>query len=136
MLWGIPFVLAGQYFIWGRFFYAAWRKGCIFYAITNLRVIVIALPPKSKTIAAYIDTLPVIDKEIRSDGIGTLKFGHISKPITSGRRGNNHDMSGLFLNSGVPVFVDVDDAAAALSIVVNLREHVLDGVRRRAQPFS
>src|SRR5579859_7840724 len=45
MLWGIPFVVAGQYFIWGRFFYAAWRKKRIFYVITNLRVIVIALPP-------------------------------------------------------------------------------------------
>jgi hypothetical protein len=126
MLWGIPFVIGGQYLIWGRFFYAAWRKKRVIYAITNLRVIVLSLPPKPKTITAYIDTLPVIDKEMRSDGIGILKFGHVSKPITAGRgRGNNYDIDGLFLNSGVPVFVDIDNAALPLSIVTNRREHAL-----------
>jgi hypothetical protein len=37
MLWGIPFVLIGQYLIWGRFFSVAWKKR--HYAVTNRRVI-------------------------------------------------------------------------------------------------
>ena len=41
MLWGIPFVVAGQYLIWGRFFYDAWLKRRTYYALTNRRVIVV-----------------------------------------------------------------------------------------------
>jgi len=124
MLWGIPFVLMGQYFIWGRFFYAAWRKKRLIYAITTRRVIVISLPPWGRTVTAFIDTLPVIEKEIRDDRIGTLKFGYVSKPITGGRGNNNSSMDGLYLRSGVPVFADIQDAAIALSIVNQQRERV------------
>src|SRR5882724_2877356 len=35
MLWGIPFVLIGQYLIWGRFLHAAWLKGRTHYAVTS-----------------------------------------------------------------------------------------------------
>ena len=37
-LWGIPFVVMGQYIIWGRFVYDYWRKGRTHYALTNRRV--------------------------------------------------------------------------------------------------
>ena len=37
ILWGIPFVLCGQYLIWGRFFHDAWLKRRTFYAVTNRR---------------------------------------------------------------------------------------------------
>jgi hypothetical protein len=39
ILWGIPFVLCGQYLIWGRFFHDAWLKRRTFYAVTNRRVL-------------------------------------------------------------------------------------------------
>jgi hypothetical protein len=124
MLWGIPFVIIGQYFIWGRFFYAAWKKTRILYAITNRRVLVIALRPWPKTISAFIDNIPVIDKEVRSDGIGTLKFGNINNSPWSGSRRNTGTMDGLYLNSGIPVFVDVDDVASVVAIVTGQRERV------------
>ena len=38
MLWGIPFVVAGQYLIWGRFFYDAWLKRRTYYALTVIVV--------------------------------------------------------------------------------------------------
>src|SRR4051812_44260637 len=37
VIWGIPFVLIGQYMIWGRFFYTFWKKKKVLYAITNRR---------------------------------------------------------------------------------------------------
>jgi hypothetical protein len=37
VLCGIPFVLIGQYLIWGRFFYTAWLKRRTHYAVTNRR---------------------------------------------------------------------------------------------------
>ena len=124
MFWGIPFVLAGQYFIWGRFFYAAWRKVRMVYAITNRRVLVISRPPKGKTISSFIENIPSIDKEVRADGIGTLKFGQINSPWGGGRN-NTTSMDGLYLNSGVPVFVDIDDAASAYKVIATLRERIL-----------
>ena len=41
VLIGIPFVVAAQYLIWGRFLYAAWKKKRTFYALTTRRVIVV-----------------------------------------------------------------------------------------------
>lgn len=117
LLWGIPFVLAGQYLIWGRFFYAAWKKKHIVYAVTNRRALVLSLFPRSKTIFAFIDGLPTVDKELRSDGIGTLKFGAINNPWNL----NNNSWDGLYLNSGIPVFVDIDEAASVYAIVADAR---------------
>jgi hypothetical protein len=39
--WGIPFVVLGQYAIWGRFLTADWRKRRTFYAVTNRRVLAV-----------------------------------------------------------------------------------------------
>ena len=38
--WGTPFVLVGQYMIWGRFVYNRWLKGRTYYALTNKRAII------------------------------------------------------------------------------------------------
>src|SRR5256714_15111334 len=40
-LWGIPFVVIGLYFIFGRFIYKARRKRRTIYAVTNRRVMTI-----------------------------------------------------------------------------------------------
>src|SRR5690348_3638393 len=40
-IWGIPFVLVGQYFIWGRFLVARWMKQRTYYAVTNKRVMAV-----------------------------------------------------------------------------------------------
>jgi hypothetical protein len=121
MLWGIPFIVVGQYFIWGRFFYAAWKKTRIVYAITNQRILVLVLSPGRKVISSFIDAIPSIDKEIRSDGIGTLKFGDVGSMWGMNNRRNNKSMDGLYLDSGIPVFVDIDDAASVYSLVTKLR---------------
>ena len=122
MLWGIPFVLAGQYFIWGRFLYAAWKKRRVLYAVTNRRVIVLVKPPQAKMITSYLDNVPTIERTIRPDGTGTLSFGSMPPVWSAGRTGNNTSLDGLFLSSGIPIFVDVDDAAAVFSTVNGVRE--------------
>lgn len=40
-LWGIPFVLIGQYFIWGRFVYKYLRRRQTRYVVTDRRAVVI-----------------------------------------------------------------------------------------------
>jgi len=37
VFWGIPFLVLGQYFVWGRFFVDAWLKRRTYYAVTNQR---------------------------------------------------------------------------------------------------
>src|SRR6478735_6022360 len=40
-LWGIPFVVAGQYLIWGRFLVKRWDRRRTVYAVTDQRVLVL-----------------------------------------------------------------------------------------------
>jgi hypothetical protein len=121
-LWGIPFVLIGQYLIWGRFLYNSWKKGRIFYAVTNKRVMVVNRGRSRKVIAAFLQQLPAIEKSVRRDGIGTITFGIV--PMISGRNTNMAAWDGG-LSSTVPTFVDVEDAEGVYRIVSDLREKSL-----------
>jgi hypothetical protein len=116
MLWGIPFVVIGQYMIWGRFFYTAWKKGRILYGLTTQRLIVLLRPPQAKVISRFLENVPGIEKEIRPDGIGTLKFGEIA-PLYGRGRGKNANADSLYLNCSTPVFVDIDDAKETAELI-------------------
>ena len=106
-LWGIPFVVLGQYFIWGRFFYDNWKKRRIVYVLTDRRALVIVRPPQSSMISARLGAVGSIQKEVRSDGIGTITIG---TPISTRSGTKPKSFGSLGLNYGVPVFVDIDDA--------------------------
>jgi hypothetical protein len=67
LIWGIPFILIGQYLIWGRFVFAAWEKKRTHYAVTNERVIAVQNGWTRKMASNYIDALPALIKE---DGPG------------------------------------------------------------------
>jgi hypothetical protein len=121
-LWGIPFVLVGQYLIWGRFLYNAWKKGRMFYAVTNKRVLVVNKARGRNVVAAFLQQLPAIEKSVRTDGIGTITFGLV--PMVYSRRSNLGSWDGG-LSSLVPTFVDVEDAENVYRIVSDLREKSL-----------
>ncbi len=119
MLWGIPFVLIGQYMIWGRFFYAAWKKKRTHYAITNRRVIVVQNGWSRQMASAYLDSLPTLIKEGRSNGIGSLRFAQ-AESMWSGRRGWGA-WDGMTVGN-VPTFVDIRDIDYVYRLVSDLRE--------------
>ncbi len=73
-LFGVPLVLAGIYFILGRFFADAWLRSLTRYAVTNQRVLMLRLPPLSNFSAMAIDRLPALSLEERSGGEGTIRF--------------------------------------------------------------
>ncbi len=76
VLWGIPFVLAGQYLIWGRFVYQRWLKERRYYALTNRRALIVQYGFRGRACtSAYFDGLAMLDKRVRSDGIGDIAFG-------------------------------------------------------------
>jgi hypothetical protein len=119
ILWGIPFVLIGQYLIWGRFFYAAWLKGRTHYAVTNRRVIVVQESWKRQMAFAYIDSLPALIKEGGSRGIGILRFG--PSYLTSPSRRSSASWNSLSIG-GAPVFVDIEDVDSVYRLVCELRD--------------
>jgi len=121
-LWGVPFVLIGQYLIWGRFLYAAWKKQNIVYAATDKRVLVVNLGRRRKVTGSFLAQLPTIEKSVRRDGIGTLTFG-IAPPVAG--RGSTMASWDGGLTSPVPTFVDVEDAESVYRIISEAREKVL-----------
>jgi hypothetical protein len=119
MLWGIPFVVIGQYLIWGRFVYAAWLKRRTYYAITNRRVLVIQDGWKRQIASAYVDSLPSIVKEGGSNGIGILRFAPQQSTWANNRGWGAWNALSI---SGLPTFVDIEDVDSVYRLVSDLRE--------------
>jgi hypothetical protein len=115
MIWGIPFVLIGQYVIWGRFLYSAWKKKRTHYGVTNRRVLVVQDGWKRHMASAYIDTLPTLIKS----GVGTLRFAQ-QESMWSGRRGRG-GWDGMAVGN-VPTFRDIEDVDSVYRLVSDLRE--------------
>jgi hypothetical protein len=123
MLWGMPFVLIGQYLIWGRFLFTAWKKRRTHYAITNRRALVVQDSWRRKMASAYLDTLPALIKENSSNGMGRLRFA-TSEPIWSRRNGWSA-WDGMSVEN-VPVFRDIEDVDSVYRLVSEQRERLRD----------
>jgi hypothetical protein len=127
MLWGIPFVVIGQYLIWGRFFYAAWKKKRTHYAVTTRRVLVVQKGWARRVASAYIDTLPTITKEVRSGTAGILRFAQ-PQPMWPGQRGGWGVWDTMAIES-IPIFMDIEDVDSVYRLVSDLREKAMAGGR-------
>ncbi len=117
-LWGIPFLVIGQYLIWGRFLVAAWLKRRTFYGVTNRRVLTVQNGWGRKTASSYLEAVPAILKEGGRNGIGSLRFSAID-PLSTGRRGNPWMSMTV---SGVPMFRDVDEVDAVYQLISECKE--------------
>lgn len=120
MIWGIPFVIIGQYLIWGRFFYTAWKKKRTHYAVTSRRVMVVQNGWRTQMASAYIDSLPTLIKEGGSAGPGTLQFSMTNAP-TYGYHRSAATWDSMAIGA-VPKFVDIDDPDTVYRLVSDLRE--------------
>lgn len=130
--WGAPlifpfvgglFVLMGLYMIFGRFIYKYWKKKKTYYAVTNKRILILTKLWGRNFQTTYINSIPAINKSIRSDGIGTIKFG------------NPSFMASMYENTGmvffgppgikdVPTFYDIKDANRVYEMANELREKI------------
>jgi hypothetical protein len=118
VIWGIPFVVIGQYFIWGRFFYDAWIKRRTYYAITNRRVLILQEGWKRKTSSTYLDSIPTIERE--GSATGTLWFG-AKYPMVAGRGQKTRNLSRFHVGD-VPVFADIDDVDSVYRLALDQRQ--------------
>lgn len=128
MLWGIPFVVAGQYFIWGRFLYDAWLKRHTYYALTNRRVIVVQNGWSRRMASSYLNSLPNLVKEGGAKGVGTLRFNQSDS--LSSRQRQLAAWNALSVGD-VPTFVDVEDVDSLYRLISEGR----DGARATKTAF-
>jgi len=119
ILWGIPFVLLGQHFIWGRFVLDLWRKKKTFYAVTDKRLLILEEFRSRKLTAVRLTENAILDKSTRQDGIGTLRFG--MPQATSSR----YNWQGFDFDSDRrPSFRDIEDVERVYSLISNAQAHL------------
>src|SRR5216684_2272223 len=63
VLWGIPFLVVGNYIVWGRFLVDAWLKRRTYYAVTNRRILILQEGWKRQTNWMYLEAIPTIERE-------------------------------------------------------------------------
>ncbi len=118
VLWGIPFLIIGNYMVWGRFLADAWLKRRTYYAVTNRRVLILQEGWSRKTNWMYLEAIPTIEGE--GAKTGTLWFGK-KYPVIAGRGQRTRSMS-RFTVGDLPVFADIDEVDGVQRLVQELRE--------------
>jgi hypothetical protein len=118
-IWGIPFVVMGQYMIWGRFLVDAWCKHRTYYAVTNRRVLIVQEAWHRKSKFIYLEAIPSIARE--GTNIGTLWLGP-KLPIIGGRGQPHRSPSRFDMGDGIPVLADIDDVNSVHRLIIDLRE--------------
>jgi len=106
-LWGIPFVLIGLFFIFGRFFVDAYMRKNMHYAITNQRILILRSPPFASLTSLSLDRLPELRLTEGRNGRGTIYFGH----QTQGLHRSGFSVWTPSLDS-TPKFMSINDAAS------------------------
>ena len=125
-LGGIPFVIIGLYFIFGRFIYKARRKRRTIYAVTNQRVMTIVTGRHDESVeATYLRSIPTISTSAVSSGCGSVEFGRPS-PMAGwyGNSGMEFFARGQTASSGVS-FYDIEDPRGVADMVERLRDEEL-----------
>jgi len=118
-LWGIPFLIVGNYMVWGRFLVDTWLKRRTYYGVTNRRILILQEGWKRKTNWIYLEAIPTIERE--GTARGTLWFGK-KYPVIAGRHQKTRSFS-RFDVSDMPVFADIDDVDGVQRLVQELREN-------------
>ena len=116
-LWGVPFVLIGQYMIWGRFLVRRFRRRHTTYALTDRRVLVLSRRWRGgeQLQASFLSQMPAINLRRRSDGSGTIQFGSAPGVFGMSMWASLADAGWPVAGSlapDVPVFFDIADVAA------------------------
>jgi hypothetical protein len=121
-LWGIPFVLMGQYMIWGRFLYTAWKKTRTFYAVTNKRVIVLNTMRARKVTDSFMAALSSVSLTTRSDGAGTIEFAPEPERSSSWYSNGNRGVRQMDVDLSRLAFFDIPEAKNVYQLIQSQRQ--------------
>jgi hypothetical protein len=87
-MFGIPFVIIGLIFVFGRFIIDAKQRENTFYGLTEQRIIIKSGVYRRSVKSLNIRTLSDIEYTEKSDGSGTINFGP-KNPMTMWANGMN-----------------------------------------------
>ena len=104
-LWGIPFVAAGLYFVFGRFLHAAWKAKHTGYAVTSQRVVFIE---RSGVTSIPVDRIPSLEIRNHRSGLGTIYFEPQSYYRRNGKRYANSRKAFLHIANPSEVYRLID----------------------------
>jgi hypothetical protein len=125
-LWGIPFVLIGQYLIWGRFLHAAWLKTRTHYAVTTLRVMAVQDGWNRRFAFEFLDSFERPILVSCQNGRGTLRVR--PKPPLNSKKWRWSGWNPVFVEES-PVFVDIDGVESVFRLIQDARARVLATAR-------
>ena len=120
MLWGIPFVVVGLYFVFGRFIVEAKQREKMAYGLTSQRIIIISGMFSRKVQSLSLKTLSEITFKEKSDGSGTITFG-ASNPMFAMFSGMSWPGTSQYLP---PSFEMITDAKSVYEIVRRAQNEV------------
>ena len=89
-LFGIPFVLAGLYMIFGRFFYDSKKRAKTFYGLTDQRAIIVSGLFSKGVKSLNVKTMSDVSLTEKENGYGTIVFGQ------------EMQMMSMFVGGGLP----------------------------------
>lgn len=75
VLFGVPFVLIGIYLMVGRFIVEAKQRAHTYYAVTNVRILIVSGVWSQKVKSLNLRTLPTLSLCQAKQGEGTISFG-------------------------------------------------------------
>ena len=121
VLWGIPFVLMGLYMIAGRFVVKRLRRRSTTYALTTQRALIATEFTQRRLHAAFLNTIPSVNKTVRGDGSGTIVFGN-SNWMTSMYQDSGMDFFGTHYGQPCLAFSDIPHVNTVFDLVNQARQ--------------
>jgi len=112
-LFGIPFVLAGLFLMFGRFLLDARVRQSVVYAVTTERILIDRRGLFSSFTALPLVRLPDATLTESRDGRGTIRFGP-SVPMWGSRSGWSGWMPSL---DPTPQFLGIENAASVFDLI-------------------
>ncbi len=117
LIWGIPFVLFGLYFIFGRFLVAYRQALSTWYAVTDRRILIVSGLFRRGVTELDLRSIPAIDVRSGGDGVGTINFAPM--PLGWMMQASWAPWLGA---SAVPAFRAIPDASRVHGIIQDARE--------------
>ena len=118
LIWGIPFVLAGLYFIFGRFVVAYRPARSTFYAVTDRRIFIVSGLFGRGVTELDLRSIPAIDVRSAGDGVGTISFA----PMPLGWM--MQTTWAPWLGPTMPAFRAIPDASRVQGMIQDAKEQV------------